>query len=135
MLDNLPRPEGYENHTFPLKVEKPWGWEKWLELWENPETGRGYCVKLIFLRANEKSSLQYHQRKVETQYIINGRAEISLEDERGQIKKINLGTGEFLTVVSGKRHRVVALTDLTLLEVSTPEVDDVIRIHDNYDRQ
>lgn len=131
----LPKPRGYEELSLPNIVEKPWGWEKWLELWHDLKTGRGYCLKVIFLKANEKSSLQYHKRKVETQYILKGMAEISLEDEKGLIKTMSLGEGEFFTVIPNRRHRVAALTDLTLLEVSTPEIEDVIRITDYYDKK
>lgn len=135
MPNNLPRPKGYENHTFPFTVEKPWGWERWIELWEDPKTGRGYCLKLIFLKASNRSSLQYHERKVETQYIVSGRAEVLLEDEKGSVKKMILAAGEFFTVIPGRKHQVTALTDLTLLEVSTPEVGDVVRIKDDYGRK
>ena len=131
----LPRPKGYEKLSLPKLVSKPWGWENWLELWYDSKTGRGYCLKLIFLKSNEKSSLQYHRKKVETQYVVKGRAEISLEDERGLIKKMTLSEGRFFTVIPGRRHRVTALTDLTLLEVSTPEIADIIRIKDDYGRK
>ena len=131
----LPRPAGYERLTLPFLVNKPWGWEKWLELWSDHKTGRGYCLKLIFLKAKEISSLQYHKRKVETQYIIRGKARISLENEEGLIKKMTFGEGDFFTAIPRRKHRVLALTDLTLLEVSTPDFEDVVRIKDRYNRK
>jgi mannose-6-phosphate isomerase-like protein (cupin superfamily) len=131
----LPKPKGYEEMSLPHLVDKPWGRETWLELWKDPKTGRGYCLKLIFLKANEISSLQYHQRKVETQYIVDGRAEVSLENEKGSLERRTIGKGEFFTVINGRKHRVKALTDLTLLEVSTPEVEDIVRINDKYNRK
>lgn len=134
MPNNLPRLKGHKTSSLPRLVDKPWGWEHWLELWGDSETGRGYCLKVIFIKAKEKSSLQYHQRKVETQYIINGTAELFLEEENGIVKK-TLSKGDFFTVIPGRKHRVSALTDLTLLEVSTPEIDDVVRIEDNYGRK
>lgn len=136
MLDKgLPRLKKYENLSLPYLVTKPWGWEKWLELWHDSKTGRGYCLKLIFLKANEESSLQYHPEKVETQYIIRGKARLSLENEKGLVKKMIIGQGDFFTVIPGKKHRLKALNNLTLMEVSTPEPEDVVRITDHYKRK
>jgi len=130
----LAKPKGHGGLSPPYLVDKPWGWENWLEFWGDSKTGRGYCLKLIFLKANKKSSLQYHKRKVETQYIIKGRAEISLGNDNGVLEKKTLEEGDFFTVIPGRKHRVTALTNLTLLEVSTPEINDVVRIKDNYGR-
>lgn len=110
-------------------ITKPWGKESWLELNER------YCFKKININSGARSSFQYHERRKETQYILSGKAEIWLENNKGEIKKMIMGAGEFFTVIPGRKHRVVALTDLTLLEVSTPEVDDVIRLSDDYDRK
>ena len=117
-------------------VVKPWGREVWLRVPTEEEmlTGRGYCLKIIHLNRGEKSSLQYHERKSETQYIIEGQAEIWLEDDIGKIKKSIMGPGEFFNVSTGKTHRVIALTDLVLAEASTPEINDVVRVHDDYGR-
>ena len=65
----LSRPKGYEKYTFPHIVKKPWGREEWLELFEL-EDGRGYCYKRIYINKGEKTSFQYHERKIETNYII-----------------------------------------------------------------
>lgn len=135
LYKKLPRLKKYEDLSLPYLVSKPWGWEKWIELWQDSRTKRGYCLKLIFLKANEESSLQYHKKKVETQYIIQGKARVSLENEKGLIKRMTLEQGAFFTVIQGRKHKIKALNNLTLLEVSTPEVDDVIRIKDNYNRK
>jgi len=111
------------------RVEKPWGWELWLEQNER------YCYKRIFIKAGTRTSFQYHEHKLETNYIISGEAEIWLEDDNGEIVKTVMGAGDFFTVVPPKKHRVVALTDVTLQECSTPEVDDVIRIQDDTSRE
>ena len=131
----LPLPKRYKGLSLPRLVNKPWGQERWLEFWGDSKTGRGYCLKEIFLKTGQRTSLQYHKTKVETQYIIRGKAEVSLENEDGLIEKIVMGKGDFFTIIPGRKHRVKALVDLTLLEVSTPEVEDVFRINDDYKRR
>lgn len=109
-------------------VIKPWGREEWIE--QNDR----YCYKRLYIDAGERTSLQYHEVKRETNYIISGEAEVWLEDESGEIQKTRMGPGEFFNVVPPQKHRIVAITDLILQEASTPEVDDVIRIDDDFDR-
>ena len=129
----LPRPKGYENCVFPYIVEKPWGKEVWLELWED-SNGNGYCYKRIHINKGTKTSFQYHKKKIETNYIIEGRAEVWLENEIGNIEKEVMGSDESFTVIPPRKHRVIALTDVILQEVSTPYVDDVIRLSDKSGR-
>lgn len=109
-------------------VSKPWGQEVWLELNDR------YCYKRIYIRAGSRSSFQYHERKRETNFIISGQAEIWLENEVGVVEKLQMTAGDFFNVVPPRKHRVIAITDLVLQEVSTPEVDDVIRIEDDTNR-
>jgi len=72
--------------------------------------------------------------KSETNYIIEGEAEVWLENTSGVVEKFNMKAGDFFNVAPPKKHRVIAITDLILQEVSTPEVDDVIRIEDDANR-
>mgnify|MGYP001560866176 CR=1 FL=1 len=118
------------NHDskFPKIVNKPWGKEVWLELNDR------YCCKRIFINAGTRTSFQYHQAKLETNYIIAGEAEVWLENDAGVLEKIIMRTDDFFTVLPPRRHRVIAITDVILQEVSTPEVDDVIRIEDDTQR-
>lgn len=106
-------------------VKKPWGEEHWLEL------NQKYCYKRIYINAGTRTSFQYHEQKLETNFIASGEAEIWLEDDAGVIQKTKMGPGEYFTVKPPRKHRVIALTDIILMEVSTPEVDDVIRIQDD----
>jgi mannose-6-phosphate isomerase-like protein (cupin superfamily) len=129
----IPRPKGYENYKFPFTVKKPWGKEVWLELWQGPR-GHGYCYKRIYIKKGTKTSFQYHNRKIETNYIIKGKAEVWLENNLGNIIKKKMGAGESFTVVPKKKHRVIALNNVILQEVSTPDVDDVIRLQDDAER-
>ncbi|MDO8591175.1 MAG: cupin domain-containing protein [bacterium] len=112
----------------PKIVTKPWGREEWLELNDR------YCYKRLYINAGTRTSFQYHNKKSETNYIISGEAEIWLENEKGVVEKEKLKAGDFFSVVPPRKHRVVALTDIILQEVSTPEVDDVVRIEDDSKR-
>jgi len=109
-------------------VYKPWGKEIWLELNDK------YCYKRIYINAGTKTSYQYHEKKLETNYIISGTAEVWLENDDGIVEKKLMEPGDFFTVTPPKKHRVIAVTDIILQEVSTPEVDDVIRIEDDCGR-
>lgn len=109
-------------------IHKPWGREEWIEL------NDVYCYKRIYINAGYKTSYQYHIKKRETNYIISGEAEIWLENDEGIVEKRIMKAGEFFNVTPPKKHRVIALTDIILQEVSTPEVDDVIRIEDDSNR-
>jgi mannose-6-phosphate isomerase-like protein (cupin superfamily) len=109
-------------------VSKPWGKEIWLELNDK------YCYKRIFINAGARTSYQYHENKLETNYIIDGKAEVWLENDEGVVEKNVMEKDDFFTVIPPRKHRVIALTDLILQEVSTPEVDDVIRIEDDSKR-
>ena len=109
-------------------VYKPWGKEVWLELNEK------YCYKRIYINAGTKTSYQYHDKKLETNYIIDGTAEVWLENDEGVVEKKIVEPGYFFTVEPPKKHRIIAITDIILQEVSTPEVDDVIRISDDLGR-
>lgn len=109
-------------------VTKPWGKEEWLELNDS------YCYKRIYINAGYKTSYQYHNFKKETNFIISGEAEIWLENDEGIVEKKIMKAGEYFNVTPPKKHRVIALTDIILQEVSTPEVDDVIRINDEFAR-
>lgn len=109
-------------------VNKPWGKEEWLALNEF------YCYKRIYLNAGHKTSLQYHEFKKESNYIIAGEAEVWLENEKGDIEIFLMGPGSLFNVDPPRKHRVVAITDVILQEVSTPHVDDVFRINDEFNR-
>lgn len=109
-------------------VTKPWGREVWLELNER------YCYKRIYINEGHKTSFQYHKNKLETNYIISGKAEVWLENDQGVVERKVMTEGEFFTVIPPKKHRVIALTNLILMEVSTPEVDDVFRLEDDTGR-
>ncbi len=109
-------------------VTKPWGKEEWIELNDK------YCFKRIFIKEGYKTSFQYHEKKRETNYVISGEAEMWLENSDGIIEKTIIKPGDCVNIKPLTKHRIVALTDIIFHEVSTPEVDDVIRIEDDTNR-
>lgn len=111
------------------KVEKPWGYELWLEL------NKFYAYKLISMKQGFKSSLQLHEFKYESNYVIEGQAEVLLENEDGEMVSQIFRAGEGWTVPTGRKHRVIAQTDYKALEVSTPHLNDVIRFQDDNNRE
>ncbi len=110
------------------RVEKPWGHELWLELNEH------YAYKLIHIKAGNKSSLQWHEKKVETNYVIKGEAEVLLQNSDGEMESRKYKSGTGFCVPLKTKHRVIATEDLTMLECSTAHLNDCIRFEDDNDR-
>lgn len=110
------------------RVEKPWGYEIWIELNEF------YAYKLIHMNKGCRSSLQSHDFKFETNYVIEGEAEVILENENGILESFIYNAGAGWSVPLKTKHRVIAITDYTALEVSTPHLNDVIRYEDDSNR-
>ena len=111
------------------RVEKPWGHELWLELNEF------YAYKRIHMKKGNQCSLQSHDYKIEANYVIEGEAEVLLENDEGvmESKIYTVGTG--WTVPLNRKHRVVAKESYTALEVSTPHLNDVVRYEDDTNRK
>ena len=110
-----------------LRFDKPWGYET---LWALTDR---YAGKLLHIRQGHSLSLQYHQQKDEWQHVFSGFVRLEFGD-RAKLTERLLGPGEGLHVPAGTVHRVHAVTDAVVLEVSTPELDDVVRIEDRYGR-
>jgi len=111
------------------RVPKPWGHEL---IWTQTER---YVGKLIVIEAGKRLSLQKHVRKDEAILVIAGRMVLSLESADGSIEQIEMGPGDHRRVPTGRIHRFEAIELTELVEVSTPELDDVIRIEDDFGRQ
>ena len=110
-------------------VNKPWGREIWMELNDK------YCYKQLYINEGHRTSFQFHLVKLETNYIMEGEAIVFLQGpDDVEPKRFEMTKGEFFTVRPTVKHRIVAKTNLILMEVSTPEVDDVVRIHDDSNR-
>jgi mannose-6-phosphate isomerase len=111
------------------RVAKPWGYEvRWAV------TDR-YLGKLIHINRGEQLSLQYHVQKDESILIMSGVLDLVLEDERGEVRTHRMSPGMTARVRPGRRHRFVAVEDCDLVEVSSPEIDDVVRLEDSYGRE
>ena len=113
----------------PRKVEKPWGWEL---IWAEAET---YVGKLLFIRAGEALSLQYHEVKDESWLVREGRARLELGDVGGELETMEIEPGAAFRFRPGTVHRLTALEDTLVVEVSTPHLDDVVRLVDRYGRE
>jgi mannose-6-phosphate isomerase-like protein (cupin superfamily) len=112
------------------KVEKPWGYEL---IWAHTDV---YVGKVLFVKAGHSLSLQFHRVKDESWLVQSGRAKLEL-GEAGEtvLKEEVIGPGMAFHYSPGTVHRVTALEDTTILEVSTPHLDDVVRLEDAYGRQ
>ena len=114
------------------RVEKPWGFEIWI----SDGTECPYAFKIIGLKKGKKTSLQYHKKKSEHNFILSGQALLHYEDKiSGAVTTSGvLTTGCVIRVLPPAIHRIEALTDLILIEASSPELDDVFRIQDDTNR-
>jgi mannose-6-phosphate isomerase len=110
------------------KVEKPWGHEL---IWAR--TG-DYVGKILHIKKGHRLSLQYHREKEETILVYSGRMTFVFENERGQLEEIPMAAGEAHHIPVGKKHRMIAVEDCEIFEVSTPQLDDVVRLEDGYGR-
>jgi mannose-6-phosphate isomerase len=114
----------------PRKVEKPWGHEL---IWAEAER---YVGKVLFVKAGESLSLQFHRQKDESWLVHAGRAKVELGSAGDALLDAEVvGPGSAFRFRPGTVHRVTALEDTTILEVSTPELDDVVRLEDRYGRE
>ena len=112
----------------PRRVEKPWGYEL---IWAVSEI---YVGKVLFVKAGESLSLQYHEQKDESWLVYDGRASLELGQVGGEMTAVEIAAGDAFRYRPGTVHRVTAIEDTTILEVSTPHLDDVVRIDDRYGR-
>ena len=126
--DKIDKNKSHRLDISSYRVEKPWGHELWLELNEH------YAYKLIHMKAGNQSSLQWHEKKVETNYVIEGEAEVILQNEDGSLESRTYKPGQGWCVPLKTKHRVIAKTDYTALECSTAHLNDCIRFEDDSDR-
>jgi mannose-6-phosphate isomerase-like protein (cupin superfamily) len=113
----------------PRRVAKPWGEEL---IWALTDR---YCGKVITIEPGRRLSLQYHEQKDEAILVVRGRLRLVLENERGEVEVSELGPGDAAHVAVGRRHRYEAIERVELVEVSTPELNDVVRIEDDFGRE
>ncbi|MFC2070116.1 cupin domain-containing protein [Chloroflexota bacterium] len=112
----------------PRKTEKPWGYELLFALTDK------YAGKLLYVKQGHRLSLQYHRKKDETLYIYEGKALVEIEGKDGELVKHEMLSGDSFRLPPMTKHRMKALENTVFFEVSTPELEDVERVDDDYGR-
>ena len=113
----------------PRRVDKPWGHEV---IWAWTDR---YVGKLLVIETGKRLSLQHHELKDEWIHVLEGRLLLTLENPAGEVEERELGPGEGAHVGVGRRHRYEAIETCRLIEVSTPELHDVVRLEDDFGRE
>ena len=111
------------------RVDKPWGHEL---IWAHTDR---YVGKVLVIETGRRLSLQRHEIKDETILVRSGRLRLFLEDDDGVVRESELGPGEHRRVPTGRVHRYEAVERCEIIEVSTPELDDVVRLEDDFGRE
>lgn len=113
--------------SHPARVEKPWGYEL---IWAHTDR---YVGKVLHIRKGESLSYQYHKIKDETIYLLSGALDLEIGDDQGR-QTYSMRPGDCYRIIPGTKHRMTAVDDSDVLEASTPELDDVVRLEDRYGR-
>ena len=113
----------------PRRVEKPWGHEL---IWAETEL---YVGKVLHVKAGHALSIQYHENKDETIHLLSGEMHFLVGPNAESMVEVPLQIGESFRITPGTVHRMIAVTDVDILEASTPHLDDVVRLEDRYGRR
>ncbi len=119
----------FTNSSYIRRIEKPWGYEIHWVPDEKP-----YMGKLLHINEGKRLSLQVHDKKTESWFIINGRGKIIWDNDKGELIETELEQGKGYSCEIGQRHRLMGITDCDIIEVSTPEVGTTFRLEDDYKR-
>ena len=114
--------------NLPRRVEKPWGYELWYAVTDR------YAGKILHVDAGHRLSLQYHHHKDESNYLLSGRLKLVKGTSADDLIEVEIGPGHVWRNLPGEIHTIEAIEDADVLEVSTPELDDVVRLEDRYGR-
>ena len=121
--------KNFDNLPYSRRVEKPWGWEiHWV-----PDD-KPYMGKVLHINKGRRFSLQYHDKKLESWYLISGRAKIIWDDYRGELEEVEMKKGKGYSVDIKQRHRIFGIIGCDIIEVSMPEVGVTYRLEDDYAR-
>jgi len=110
------------------RIEKPWGYEL---VWAETDRMVG---KILHIDEGHRLSLQFHRIKDEALLVQSGVLELVLEDDAGELQTTVMKPGDSVRIAPGRRHRMRAVETCDVVEVSTPELDDVVRLSDDYGR-
>lgn len=108
--------------------DKPWGREIWFAC------TAGYAGKILEVKKGKRLSLQYHEKKTETQYVLSGKVNLHVGKDKDNMEEIIMNPGDKYDIFPYTIHRVEALEDSQIFEVSTDDLEDVVRISDDYGR-
>ncbi len=130
-MANIPQfdKSNFINTPYIKRVEKPWGYELIFTPDNLPYTG-----KIMHVKAGTRQSLQIHDKKLETYYLGNGRGGVIIENSKGEMEEIEFEKDKGYTTTVGQKHRIYAITDCDVWEVSTPETGTTYRLEDDYAR-
>ncbi len=133
MSDNksIPKfdPSEFSNESYVKRVEKPWGYEMhWVP------ADKPYMGKIEHVNAGMRMSLQVHDQKEESWFLMTGRAKVIWENNHGQMIETELVAGQGYSTQVGQKHRLVGITDCDIIEVSTPELGTTWRLEDDFTR-
>lgn len=130
-MSNLPSfdKSKFTNSSYLKKIEKPWGYEIHWTKEDKP-----YMGKVLHVNAGKRLSLQIHDQKQETWFLINGRAKAIWDNQNGELIETELEPMKGYNVEIGQRHRLCGITDCDIIEVSTPEIGTTYRLEDDYKR-
>jgi mannose-6-phosphate isomerase len=120
--------ETIEDSGLPRRTDKPWGHEL---LWA---LGNRYAAKILHIETGQRLSLQYHEFKEETLLLLRGRLALELEEPGGRLEQHEALPGHIFHIPAGRKHRMSALETCDVMEVSTPELQDVVRLQDDFGR-
>ena len=122
-------PSGFITAPYVRRIEKPWGFELHWTAEDLP-----YAGKLLHINADARLSLQLHDQKRESWFLLSGRAKVVWQDVTGTLVETELTTGVGYTCALGQTHRLIGITDCEIIEVSTPEIGTTWRLQDDYAR-
>lgn len=122
-------PKNFAIAPYVKRVDKPWGYELH---WVRPDAP--YLGKVLHINAGARLSLQVHDAKQESWLVMNGRAAVIWENERGELVETELQPGQGYSTQIGQKHRLKGLTETDIVEVSTPEAGTTWRLEDDYAR-
>ena len=129
MVDKQWDKSKFTTQGYSQKIDKPWGYE----LIFTP-AGQPYTGKIMHIQAGKRQSLQVHDQKEETHYLASGKGGVIIEDSSGELQTIEFESGKGYTTRKGQKHRLFAVTDCDIWEVSTPETGTTYRLDDDYSR-
>lgn len=109
-------------------ISKPWGQEELLE------HNQQYVVKRLTMHKGHRCSIQYHEKKMETVYLLSGKLKLYIGNDANKLNEKIMLPNDHLTIIPHVIHRMEAIEDSIYLEASTPELDDVVRLKDDYKR-